>query len=408
MNTHRKNANAPQPAAIGKDLEKKIRDRTARVGVIGLGYVGLPLTVEMAKSGFQVTGIDIELAKVEAVNAGRSCIVNVPSEILQALVTKGKIKATQSWAAVENLDAVSICVPTSIDGDQTPDLSYVIAAIEAIHNHLHQGQLIILESTIYPSTIRDVAVSILYNKRLQLGKDFFLAYSPERIDAGNKTYIAPNVAKVIGGVTSRCMELATLLYQQFIERIVPVCSPEAAEMVKLIDSTLRSVNLAVANEMALVCDKLGIDVWAVMEMAGQLNEYHMPELAISDVMNALNEKAKSLKGSKILALGVTDKRNVGDISESPAIELMRSLQKKGATVYYSDPHVPFLKIDNRTLTSTEMTPEVLHTMDCVLILTDHSTFNYEMIVANSMLILDKRNALKHFRANNRISSKSPF
>lgn len=408
MNTHRKNSNARQPATIGEDLERKIRDRTARVGVIGLGYVGLPLSVEMAKSGFQVTGIDIELAKVEAVNAGRSSIFNVPSETLQALVNKGKIKATQSWAAVENLDSVSICVPTSLDGDRTTDLSYVIAAIEAIHNHLHQGQLIILESTIYPCTIRDVAVSILYNKRLQLGKDFFLAYSPERIDAGNKTYIAPNVAKVIGGVTPRCMEIATLLYQQFIDRIVSVCSPEAAEMVKLIESTLRSVNLAVANEMALVCDKLGIDVWALMEMTGQLNEYHIPDLAISDVMNALNEKAKSLKGSKILALGVTYKRGIGDVTESPTIKLMRSLQKKGATVYYSDPHVPILKIDDRTLTSTEMTPEILHTMDCVLILTDHVTFNYEMIVANSMLLVDKRNALKYFSANNIISTKSAF
>jgi UDP-N-acetyl-D-glucosamine dehydrogenase len=395
MSSHRKNPHTPQPAALGENLEKKIRDRTARVGVIGLGYVGLPLVVEMAKAGFQVTGIDIEMSKAEAVNAGKSDIFNVASETLKSLVTKGRIKATQSLAAVENLDSVNICVPTSLGDSKIPDLAYVIAAFEAIHNHLHPGQLIILESSIYPSTIRGLVLPILQKNGLRLGKDFFFAYSPERIDASNEIYIAPNIPKVIGGVTHRCMELAKLLYQQFIDKIVPVCSPEAAEMVKLLETIFRNVKIAMANEMALVCQKLSINIWEVIEMAGQ-----MTNLTITRVMNALNEKQKSLNGSKILALGVTDKRDTGDIGESLAIELMRGLHDKGAMVHYSDPHVPSLTIGNSILKSTEMTPEVLQSMDCVLVLTDHSAFNYEMIAAHSLLVLCKRNALKDFSGSN--------
>jgi UDP-N-acetyl-D-glucosamine dehydrogenase len=400
MNSRRRNPHTPQLNAVAENLEKKIRDRTARVGVIGLGYVGVPLVVEMAKAGFQVTGIDIDGSKAEAVNAGKSCISNVPSETLQSLVIKGRIKATQSLAAINNLDSVNICVPTPSRESKTRDLSYVIAATEAIHNHLHPGQLIILESTIYPSTIRDLVLPILQKNGLRLGKDFFLAYSAERIDAGNKTYTALNIPKVISGMTPRCLELARLLYQQFIDRIVPVCSPEVAEMIKLLENTLRSVNIAMANEMALVCHKLGINIWEVIEMAGQISDYQMPDVAISRVMNALNEKQKSLKGSKILGLGVTYKRDTGDILGSPALEIMQGLHNKGAIVYYSDPHVPSLKIGNRILKSTEMTPEVLQSMDCVLVMTDHSAFNYEMIAAHSFLILDKRNALKDFSRSN--------
>jgi UDP-N-acetyl-D-glucosamine dehydrogenase len=400
MSSRRKNPRTPQPAALGENLEKKIRDRTARVGVIGLEYVGLPLVVEMAKAGFQVTGIDFDMSKAEAVNAGKSYLFNVPSETLQSLVTKGRIKATQSLAAVENLDSVNICVPTPLRESKTPDLSYVIAAFEAIHNHLHPVQLLILESTIYPSTIRELVLPILQKNGLRLGKDFFLAYSAERIDASNKIYTAVNIPKVIGGMTPRCMELARLLYQQFIDRLVPVGSPEAAEMVKLLESIFRSVNIAMANEMALICHKLGINIREVIEMAGQINDYQMPDLAISNVINALNEKQKSLKGSKILALGVTYKRDTDDILESPAIEVMRGLLNKGAIVYYSDPHVPSLKIGDLALKSTEMTSEVLQSMDCVLVLTDHSAFNYEMIAAHSFLILDKCNALKDFSRSN--------
>ena len=389
-----------QPGATGEMLEKKIRERTARVGVIGLGYVGLPLVVAMAKAGFRVTGIDIDMSKAEAVNTGKSCIFDVPSETLQFLVTEGRIKATQSLAAVENLDSVNICVPTPLTESNPPDLSYVIAAIEAIHNHLQPGQLIILESTIYPRTIQELVLPILQRKGLLVGKDFFLAYSPEWVDARNKTYTALNIPKVIGGMTPRCMELATLLYRQFIDRVLPVCSPEAAEMVKLLDSTFRNLNIAMANEMALTCHKLGIHTREAAEMARQLSDYQLPNSAISDIMNALNEKQKSLKGSKILALGVTYRRDTDDIRESSAIELLHGLQNKGAIVYYSDPHVQYVKLGNRMLESMELSPEVLQSMDCVLVLMDHSAFNYEMIAAHGLLILDKRNAFKDFAGSN--------
>jgi UDP-N-acetyl-D-glucosamine dehydrogenase len=257
MNCHRKNSHASQRAAIGENLEKKIRDRTARVGIIGLGYVGLPLALEMGKAGFQVTGIDIDNSKAESVNAGKSYILDVPSEALQSLVTSGRIRATQSQAVVENLDAVSICVPTPLGKTKTPDLSYVIAAVEAVHNHLRSEQLIILESTTYPGTTRELVLPILEKSDLEVGKDFFLAYSPERVDPGNKSYTTQNIPKVIGGITERCTELARLFYQQFIEAVVPVSSPEVAEMVNL-ENTFRSVNISLANEMALMCQKFVI------------------------------------------------------------------------------------------------------------------------------------------------------
>lgn len=435
---------APNGRSWGEELEQKIRDRSARVGIIGLGYVGLPLALEMGKAGFQVTGIDIDISKAESVNAGKSYILDVPSETLQSLVTKGNIRATQAQAAVENLDAISICVPTPLGKTKAPDLSYVIAAVQAVHNHLRPERLIVLESTTYPGTTRELVLPILEKSGLEVGKDFFLAYSPERVDPGNKSYTTQNIPKVIGGITERCTELATLFYRQFIEALVPVSSPEVAEMVKLLENTFRSVNIALANEMALMCQKFAINVWEVIEaaktkpfgfmpfypgpglgghcipvdpyyltwkarmngfeprlieLAGHINS-QMPAFTVSGVADALNQRQKSLKGSKILALGVTYKRNANDLRESPALEVLRGLYEKGAFVYYSDPYVPSLEINNCTLKSTPTTPEVLKSMDCVLILTDHSTFNYEMIAAHSFLLLDKRNALKDFSGPN--------
>jgi UDP-N-acetyl-D-glucosamine dehydrogenase len=430
--------------SVAKELEQKIRNRTARAGVIGLGYVGLPLAVEMAKAGFQVTGIDIDNSKTESVNAGKSYILDVPSELLQPLIRKGRMRATQSQAAVENLDALSICVPTPLGKTKTPDLSYVIAAVEAVHNHLRPEQLIILESTTYPGTTRELALPILEKSGLGVGKDFFLAYSPERLDPGNRSYTTQNIPKVIGGITEHCTELATLFYQQFVETVVPVSSPEVAEMVKLLENTFRSVNIALANEIALMCQKFTINVWEVIEaaktkpfgfmpfypgpglgghcipvdpyyltwkakmngfeprlieLAGHINS-QMPAFTVSHVTDALNERQKSLKGSKILVLGVTYKRDTNDIRESPALEVLQGLHEKGAIVYYSDPYVRSLEIGNRTLKSTATTPEILQSMDCVLVLTDHSTFNYHMIAANSFLVLDKRNALKDLSGSN--------
>jgi len=440
MHSHQEDLCTAQPSAIGENLEKKIRDRSARAGVIGLGYVGLSLALEMAKEGFQVTGIDIDRQKVDSVNAGISYILDVSSEDLLSLVTKGGIKATQALAAVENLDTLSICVPTPLRKTKDPDLSFVIAAVEAVRNHLRPGQLIIVESTTYPGTTRELVLPILEESGLQVGKDFFLAYSPERLDPGNKAYTTRKIPKVIGGITPRCTELAAILYQQFVERIVPVSSPESAEMVKLLENTFRSVNIALANEMALMCHKLGINVWEVIEaaetkpfgflpfypgpglgghcipvdpyyltwrarmngfeprlieLAGQINT-QMPAFTISRIADALNQRQKSVKGSRILALGVTYKRDTTDIRESPAIEILRGLHQKGANLCYSDPYIPSLQLDGKLVKSVDFTLAVLESMDCVVVLTDHSAFNYAMVAAHSPLIIDTRNALRSF------------
>jgi UDP-N-acetyl-D-glucosamine dehydrogenase len=354
------------------------------------------------------------------------------------------LRATQSLAAVEKLDAVSICVPTPLRKTKDPDLSYIIAAVEAVHNHLHPEQLIILESTTYPGTTRELVLPILQKSGLEAGRDFFLAFSPERMDPGNKTYTTQNIPKVIGGTTNRCTEIATLFYRQFIETIVPVSSPEVAEMVKLLENTFRSVNIALANEMALMCQKFSINVWEVIgaaktkpfgfmpfypgpglgghcipvdpyyltwkakmngfeprliELAGQINS-QMPGFTISRVADALNEGQKSLKGSKILGLGITYKRDATDIRESPALEVLRGLREKGASIFYTDPFISSLMLDDVRLESTNIDPDALRSMDCVVVLTDHSSFDYSMIAAHSPLIVDCRNVLKEFPRSN--------
>ncbi|TAK08408.1 nucleotide sugar dehydrogenase [bacterium] len=433
-----------QPWQADKELAKKIRNRSARVGVIGLGYVGLPLALEMVKEGFQVVGIDIDRQRVDSVNAGISYVLDVPSETLLSFVAKERIKATQSLAAVEDLDTVSICVPTPLRKTKEPNLSYIIAAVEAVHNHLRRGQLIILESTTYPGTTREVVLPILEASGLKVGRDFFLVYSPERVDPGNRSYNTRNIPKVIGGMTPRCTELAALLYQQFIERIALVSSPESAEMVKLLENTFRNVNIALANEMALMCHKFGINVWEVIEAAktkpfgfmafypgpglgghcipvdpyyltwkARMNDFEprlvelaaqinsqMPAFTVSRVADALNEKQKSLKGSKILALGVAYKRDTSDTRESAAIEVLRGLYEKGAHVHYADPHVPSLEFNGRVIKSINLIPEILQSMDCVVVLTDHSTFDYEMVAVYSSLIVDTRNVLKDSSGSN--------
>jgi len=429
---------------VRDDLKRKIRDRSAQLGVIGLGYVGLPLAVEMAQKGFRVTGIDLDGGKVEAVNAGRSHILDVPDESLAAAVKNGTIRATQSFAAVESLDAISICVPTPLRKTKDPDLSYIIAAVEAVHNHLRPGKLIILESTTYPGTTREIVLPILEKSGLKVGRDFFLAFSPERVDPGNKAFTTRNIPKVIGGMTPRCTAIAVLLYQQFLERTVPVSSPESAEMVKLLENTFRSVNIALANEMARMCRKFHLNVWEVIEaaktkpfgfmpfypgpglgghcipvdpyyliwkarlngfeprlieMAGIING-QMPGFTISRIADALNKDKKSLNGSRILALGVSYKSDVSDTRESPALEVVKELMEKGASVSYSDPYVPRVEMGGEILASTNLTPQLLQSMDCVVILTDHSVFDFSMIVAESSLILDCRNALRDFSGSN--------
>src|SRR3972149_10226787 len=421
-------------------LEYKIGNRSARRGLIGLCCVGLPLATEMAQAGFHTTGIALDRRKVESINAGISPVPDVTNDTLFPLVVAGKITATQSLAAVENLDAVSVCVPTPLRKTKDPDLSYIIAAFEAIRNHLRPEQLVILEGTTYPCTTRELVLPILERSGMEAGKDFFLAYSPERVDPGNKKYTTRNIPKVIGGITRRCTELAALLYQNFVETIVPVASPETAEMVKLLENTFRSVNIALANEMSLVCHKLGINVWdgieaaqtkpfgfmpfypgpglgghcipvdphyltwkarmngvepRLIELAGHINS-EMPSFVISRVSGALNERQKSLKGSKILGLGLAYKKDTTATRESPAIEVLQGLREKGAQVYYSDPYVRQIEISGTVFVSLDLTPSNLQSMDCAVLLTDHSAFDYELIATHSPLIIDTRNALKEF------------
>jgi len=434
----------PMQNPLAEELKTKIRERSVKAGVVGLGYVGLPLALEMARIGFRVTGIDLVKEKVDQVNAGSSYILDVPTETLRAAVSANKMRATQSLAAVEGLDTLNICVPTPLRKNKDPDLSYIIAAVEAIRIHIRPGQLIILESTTYPGTTREVVLPILEESGLKVGEDFFLAYSPERVDPANPTYTTRNIPKVVGGATPQCTEIAALLYEQFVEKVVPVSSTDCAEMVKLLENTFRSVNIALANEMALTCHSFGINVWEVIEaaktkpfgfmpfypgpglgghcipvdpyyltwkakmngceprlieLAGHINS-QMPTFMVRRIADALNEKRKSLKGSKILALGVTYKRDTNDVRESPALHILEGLREKGATVYFSDPYVSSITIQGQTIHGVELTPNVLQSMDCVAILTDHSVFDYSMVAKSSSLILDTRNALKDFpRAN---------
>jgi UDP-N-acetyl-D-glucosamine dehydrogenase len=427
-----------QTPNLAIELKRKIRARSAKVGIIGLGYVGLPLAVEMAKAGFQVTGIDLSQEKVNSINGGISYIPDVASETVASFVAEAKLRATQSLAAVGELDTINICVPTPLRKNKDPELSYVIAAVEVIRNHIRAGQLIILESTTYPGTSREVVLPILEESGLKVGSDFFLAYSPERVDPGNRTFHTRNIPKVVGGVTPRCTESAVFFYRQFIENVFSVSSTDCAEMVKLLENTFRSVNIALANEMALTCHSFGINVWEVIEaaktkpfgfmpfypgpglgghcipvdpyyltwkarmkgceprlieLAGYINS-QMPAFVVRGITDALNEKRKCLNGAKILALGVAYKRDTNDVRESPALQILMALQEKGATIHYSDPYVPAVAVTDKTLKSVDLSPEVLQAMDLVAILTDHSGFDYAMVSKHSPLIFDTRNALK--------------
>ena len=432
--------NQTESPPTARELKDKIHGRSAKVGVVGLGYVGLPLAMEMAHTGFQVTGIDLVKEKVDSVNSGTSYVLDVASEALRSAVSANRMRATQSLAAVEALDTLNICVPTPLRKNKDPDLSYVIAAVEAIRVHIRPGQLIILESTTYPGTTRELVLPILEESGLQVGRDFFLAYSPERVDPANPTFTTRNIPKVVGGITPQCTEIASLLYEQFVENVVPVSSTDCAEMVKLLENTFRSVNIALANEMALTCHSFGINVWEVIEaaktkpfgfmpfypgpglgghcipvdpyyltwkakmngceprlieLAGHINS-QMPAFMVRRIADALNERRKSLKGSKILGLGVTYKRDTNDIRESPALQVLEGLREKGASVFFCDPYIRSIVVRGQTLKAIELTPNLLQSMDCVAILTDHSAFDYSAVAKYSPMILDTRNALKDF------------
>ena len=417
-------------------LEEKIRTRRARIGIVGLGYVGLPLAVEFAKAGFSVTGIDISEDKVKRVNAGDSYVGDIPSSTLGPLVESGKLRATCDFSALLELDTVNICVPTPLRKTKDPDMSYIVASCQEIVTYFHAGMLVILESTTYPGTTYELVLPMLAKPGLEVGRDFFLCFSPERVDPGNPVYQTSNIPKVVGGCTPACTKMGQLFYSQALEHVVPVSSTQVAEMVKLLENTFRMINIGLANEMAMMCSHMGIDVWEVIdaaatkpfgfmpfypgpglgghcipidpfylswktkqagiearfiELAGYING-QMPHFAVDCVRDALNYAGKPVKGSRIHIMGVAYKRDIEDIRESPSLDVILLLQRLGAVVTYSDPHVPTLHLDGLSL---EASPEdAAGAADCVVIVTDHSAFDYKALVEQSRLIVDTRNALK--------------
>jgi UDP-N-acetyl-D-glucosamine dehydrogenase len=423
-------------AATAAILEEKIRSRRARVGIVGLGYVGLPLAVEFAKAGFTVTGIDISEEKVRRVNAGDSYVGDIPSSTLAPLVQSGKLRATMDFSVVLELDTINICVPTPLRKTKDPDMSYIVSSCQEIARHFHAGMLVILESTTYPGTTDELVLPMLTKGGLEVGRDFFLCFSPERVDPGNPRYQTVNIPKVVGGSTPACTEVGRLFYQQALETVVPVSSTQVAEMVKLLENTFRMINIGLVNEMALMCDRIGINVWEVIdaaatkpfgfmpfypgpglgghcipidpfylswktkqagiearfiELAGYING-QMPHFVVDKVQNALNDAGKPVKGSRILVMGISYKRDIDDMRESPALDVMLLLQRRGGIVSYCDPHVPALNVDGLTLESVPL--ESAAGADCVVIITDHRAFDYKLLLEKAPLIVDSRNALK--------------
>ena len=416
-------------------LEDRIKQHTARFGVVGLGYVGLPLAVEFASAGFAVTGVDLKPEKVAAINAGESYVGDVPTATLRPLVESGKLRATTDFAAIADCDTVNICVPTPLRKTRDPDMSYIVHACQEIARYLHPGMLIILESTTYPGTTDELVLPMLEGGGLKVGQDFFLCFSPERVDPGNPQYQTRNIPKVVGGVTPECTRLGALLYQQALERVVPVRSTQVAEMVKLLENTFRMINIGLVNEMALMCDRMGINVWEVIEaaatkpfgfmpfypgpglgghcipvdpfylswktkqagiearfieLAGYING-QMPHFVVDKVMRALNEHGRPVKGSRVHVLGVAYKRNIDDVRESPALDILHLLGQLGAAVSYEDPYVAEIEVAGRTYRSL---PEARKEAHCVVIVTDHTAFDYRRIVDEAPLVVDTRNACK--------------
>jgi len=431
---------------IAKTLKEKIENHKARIGVIGLGYVGLPLAVEKGKVGFPVVGFDINAARVERVNAADNYIGDVKDEDLTDVVRSGVLMATTDFSRLAECDVVIICVPTPLTITRDPDISYIRASTEAIVKYLHPGQLITLESTTYPGTTEEVILPLLEKAGLKVGHDFFLAFSPERVDPGNKRFSTKNTSKVVGGMTPVCLEIAYALYIQTIANVVPVSSPAAAELTKVFENTYRAVNIAMVNELMMLCDRMGIDIWEVVEAAGtkpfgiqtfypgpgvgghcipidpfyltwKAREYDFHtrfiELAgevnvevsyyvVNKVVRALNNENKSLKDAKIFVLGVAYKKDIDDMRESPALKIIELLRRQGANITYHDPFIPVIEPHGGStihLESLPLTDEVLANADSVLILTDHSAVDYERVVANAKLVVDTRNATKNVLKN---------
>jgi UDP-N-acetyl-D-glucosamine dehydrogenase len=424
-------------------LLEKIKSGQARAGVVGLGYVGLPLAVEMARSGLHVTGIDVSEAKIRAIGEGRSYILDVPSEQVAELVRDGKLDATSDFAVAAELDTINVCVPTPLRKTREPDLSYIVDAVKALAEHMRPGQLLILESTTYPGTTEEILVPILEEAGLRVGVDVEVAFSPERTDPGNTAFPTRAIPKVVGGLSPAANEAACALYGRCIEKVVPVSSPKVAEMVKLLENTFRSVNIALVNELAMLCAKFHIDVWEVIdaaatkpfgfmpfypgpglgghcipvdphyltwkaraegfeprfiELATQINA-QKPAFVAERIAAVLNDRSKALRGSRILVLGVAYKRDVDDVRESPSLDVMALLLERGAELIVSDPLVSSVRLHDAVYESVQLSPELLSSVDVAVLLTDHTAFDRAMIVDNANLIVDTRNAFKGFEAD---------
>jgi len=419
-------------------LEKKIQDRTAKIAILGLGYVGLPLATIFAEAGFNVVGVEPDQAKVDKLDAGESYVQDVPSAKLAQLIKSGHLKATTDFSVLAEADAVSICVPTPLRKTGDPDLSYILVATDELAKYMHPGVVVVLESTTYPGTTREILLpKLTENSGLEVGEDFFLAFSPERVDPGREDWTTYNTPKVIGGITAACSDMASMWYQQALETVVPVSSAESAEMAKLLENTFRMINIGLVNEMAIMCDRLGLDVWEIIDaaatkpfgfmkfspgpglgghcipidplylswklralnytarfidLASEINT-GMPRYVVNKVQDALNENGLPLKGSQILIIGAAYKPDVDDIREAPSLDIIGLLRQKGAQVSYHDPYIPRITHEEWIMESVPDLSESAKNADCSVIVTDHSVYDYESILENTSLIVDTRNAL---------------
>ena len=421
------------------NLKNKIENREAQVGVIGLGYVGLPLAMEFVRAGFQVTGIDVDQEKVKKLNRGENYIQDIKDESVKNAVEMNQLSATSDFSVIQNLDAISICVPTPLNKQKNPDISFINHVMENIKGLIHHDMIVVLESTTYPGTTRELILPEMESKGLKVGHDFYLCFSPERIDPGNEKYKTANTPKILGGITPNCGEMGEFLYETIVEQVVRVSSPETAEMVKLLENTFRAINIGLANEVAIMCEKLGIDVWEVIdaaatkpfgfmkftpgpglgghcipidphylswklkmldynarfiELAGEINT-SMPLHMVDLVREGLNRKRKAISGSQILVIGVAYKKNVNDVRESPALDVMKLLENDGAELSFYDPYVPFVGLNgNRMMGMETLSKETLNNSDAIVIMTDHDQIDFQFVVENGNLIIDSRNVIK--------------
>ena len=428
------------------ELKKRIFEKKAKIGIIGLGYVGLPLAVLFAKRGFKVIGLDIDKDRVARLKRFESYILDVPQSDITKVIKNKSLAVTTDFSVIKKMDAIIICVPTPLNKTKEPDVSYVVSAVENIRRHMKRGQIVVLESTTYPGTTEEVILPVLEVDGLKEGKDFYLAFSPERIDPGNEKYMTRNTPKIIGGISKDSTIAAKILYEHVIEKIVPVSSSKVAEMVKLLENTFRIVNIGMVNELMLMCDRLGIDVWEVIDaastkpygfmpfypgpgvgghcipvdpiylswkarghgfearfidLASHVNS-QMPHYVVEKAADGLNKHKKALKGSKVLIAGVAYKKDVKDLRESPALEIIKILERKGAVVSYYDPYLPYLKWEGINLKCVKFNKGAFNKADCVVVVTDHSNVDYAFIAKNSKLVIDARNVMKDIKDKSNI------